>query len=220
MTAENLESLKERLEILSRERETAKRLLESAVDSLGFAVVVNEEFSRYSLFEECARKVRTFIAFDSLAFLVFSPTGWILPCFQRPSRTEGFFEEETAPLIEDRTFAWAVDRNRPVIVTARDGTGRILLHSMTTQNRTMGMFIGLLGEDEANILDLSFAFLTVVLSTVAGLLQNAELYSVIRELNSELTKNCRPDPSRALRSYAGQGHLLANVSIMKYELPM
>lgn len=189
MTAENLESLKERLEILSRERETAKRLLESAVDSLGFAVVVNEEFSRYSLFEECARKVRTFITFDSLAFLVFSPDGLDLAlAFSDPPGREGFFEEETAPLIEDRTFAWAVDRNRPVIVTARDGTGRILLHSMTTQNRTMGMFIGLLGEDEANILDLSFAFLTVVLSTVAGLLQNAELYSVIRELNSELTK--------------------------------
>ncbi|MGI6253117.1 MAG: ATP-binding protein [Aminivibrio sp.] len=189
MAAENYRTMKERLDTLSGERETAKRLLESAVDSLGFAVVVDEDFSQYSLFEECARKVRTFIAFKALAFLVFSPDGLDFSLsYIDPSGDEGFFEEEIGPLIDDRTFAWAVDRNRPVIVTARDGSGQILLHSMTTQNRTMGMFIGLLGEDEVHILDLSFAFLTVVLSSVAGLLQNAELYSVIRDLNSELTK--------------------------------
>lgn len=189
MTAENFESMKERLQILSGERETAKRLLDSAVDSLGFSVVVNEDFSRYALFEECARKVRTFIAFESLAFLVFSPDGLDFSfSYCDPSGAEVFFDDETGPLIDDRTFAWAVDRNRPVIVTARDGERQLLLHSITTQNRTMGMFIGLLGEDESSILDLSFAFLTVVLSAVAGLLQNAELYSVIRELNSELTK--------------------------------
>ncbi len=186
---EDSAAMKERLKILSGERETAKRLLESAVDSLGFSVVVNEDFSRYSLFEECARKVRTFIAFESLAFLVFSSDGLDFSLsYSDPPGKKAFFEEEIGPLIDDRTFAWAVDRNRPVIVTARDGSGQLLLHSMTTQNRTMGMFIGLLGEDEVHILDLSFAFLTVVLSSVAGLLQNAELYSVIRELNSELTK--------------------------------
>ena len=115
--------------------------------------------------------------------MVFSPDGLDLAlAFSDPPGREGFFEEETAPLIEDRTFAWAVDRNRPVIVTARDGTGRILLHSMTTQNRTMGMFIGLLGEDEANILDLSFAFLTVVLSTVAAC---AECRALLRYKGTE-----------------------------------
>ncbi|MBL3539659.1 response regulator [Aminivibrio sp.] len=189
MSGDSMEKMKEKLAILSKEREAAKRLLESAVDSLGFSVVVDEEFSFHTLFEECARKVRTFISFESLAFIVFSQDGLDMSLeFCDPPSGKPFLEQEMLPLIEDRTFAWAVDRNRPVIVTATDGRGQILLHSMTTQNRTVGMFMGYLGEDDADILDLSFAFLTVVLSTAAGLLQNAELYTVIRGLNSELSK--------------------------------
>ena len=189
MTEDLLENLKERNATLLKERETAKRLLDSAVDSLGFSVAVDENFSHRVLFEECARKVRAFITLDSLAFLLFSSDGldysldYCDPPDERP-----FFEHEMLPLVEDRTFAWAVDRNRPVIVTSSDGGGQILLHSMTTQNRTIGMFMGYLSGNEEDVLDLSFAFLTVVLSSAASLLQNAELYGVIRSLNSELSK--------------------------------
>lgn len=182
-----LENLKERNATLLKEREAAKRLLDSAVDSLGFSVAVDENFSHKLLFEECARKVRAFITLDYLAFLLFTPDGldYSLDYCDPPDGCL-FFEEEMHPLVEDRTFAWAVDRNRPVIVTSSDGSGQILLHSMTTQNRTIGMFMGYLAGDEGDVLDLSFAFLTVVLSSAAALLQNAELYGVIRTLNSEL----------------------------------
>ena len=54
MSGDPMEKMKERLSIFSREREATKRLLESAVDSLGFSVVVDEEFSFHALFEECA----------------------------------------------------------------------------------------------------------------------------------------------------------------------
>lgn len=216
MSGDPMEKMKERLAILSREREAAKRLLESAVDSLGFSVVVDEEFSYPALFEECARKVRTFIAFESLAFIVFSHDGLNMSLeFCDPSSGRPFFEKEMLPLVEDRTFAWAVDRNRPVIVTATDGRGQILLHSMTTQNRTMGMFMGYLAEDEADILDLSFAFLTVVLSAAAGLLQNAELYTVIRGLNSELSRKIErlEESERSLaEAMRARDIFLANVS--------
>lgn len=186
---DNVELLKERFSILSRERETAKRILESAVDSLGFSVIVNEEYFPEALLEEGARKIRTFITFDALVFFVFSPDGLGFSLsYCDPEEKLPFFEKEMIPLVEDRTFAWVIDRNRPVIITASDGKRQILLHSMTTQNRTMGMFMGLLGEDETAILDLSFAFLTVSLSSMAGILQNAELYSMIRGLNGELSK--------------------------------
>jgi signal transduction histidine kinase/CheY-like chemotaxis protein len=216
MTGESMEVLKKKLAAFTRDRETAKRLLESAVESLGFSVVVDEEFSSHHLFEECARKVRSFIAFDSIAFIVFSSDGLDFSLdFCDPLSGRSFFEKEMFPLVEDRTFAWAVDRNRPVIVTSTDGKGQILLHSMTTQNRTMGMFMGYLGEDEADILDLSFAFLTVVLSTAAGLLQNAELYSVIRDLNFELSKKIErlEESERSLaEAMRARDIFLANVS--------
>ena len=48
------------------------------------------------------------------------------------------------------------------------------------------MFMSLLGEDETDILDVSFAFFTVLLVSMASILHNAELYTMIQGLNNEL----------------------------------
>ncbi|HPE65809.1 MAG TPA: hypothetical protein PK849_06475, partial [Synergistales bacterium] len=97
--------------------------------------------------------------------------------------------------MDDGTFAWAVDRNKPVIITARPGKTsaglevkerQLLLHSIMSSNRSIGMFMSLLGEDETDILDVSFAFFTVLLGSMASILHNAELYTMIQGLNNEL----------------------------------
>lgn len=188
----NMDALNERITVLTRERETAKGILDSAVEALGFSVAVDDDFSEENLLKECAEKIRNFVHFNALAFFLFSSDGLeYFPSFTDPSYDLPFFEKEMALLVEDRTFAWTIDRNRPVIVTASDGKNKILLHSIITQNRTMGIFMGLLGEDESGILDLSFAFLTVLFSSLAGILQNAELYSLVQNLNSELSHKVR-----------------------------
>lgn len=187
-----MDALNKRIAVLTREREAAKGILDSAVEALGFSVAVDDEYSERALLEECAKKIRTFVRFESLAFFLFSSDGLdYFPSFTDPSSELPFFEKERDLLVEDRTFAWIIDRNRPVIVTASDGKSKILLHSIITQNRTMGIFMGLLGEDESGILDLSFAFLTVLFSSLAGILQNAELYSLVQNLNSELSRKVR-----------------------------
>ena len=184
---EERKKFEDRIGILTGERETAKRILDSAVESLGFSVPVDNEFSEAALLEQCAGKIRTFVRFDALVFYIFSSDGLdYAPAYGDPSSELLFFEREMELLVEDRTFAWVIDRNRPVIVTASDGRQKILLHSIITQNQTMGVFMGLLGEDEAGILDLSFAFLTVLFSSMAGILQNARLYSMVQNLNAEL----------------------------------
>ncbi len=200
---ERKKKLVERVRILSEERETTKRILESAVDSLGFSVLVDDGFSAADLLEQCAGKIRAFVRFDALVFYIFSSDGLdISPAFADPPAELPFFQKEMELLVEDRTFAWTIDRSRPVIVTASDGSRKILLHSVITQNRTMGIFMGLLGEDEAGILDLSFAFLTVLLNSMAAILQNAELYSMVQNLNAELK-------GKVNRLEESEGHLAA-----------
>ncbi len=189
---ETLEQLRERVRILNREREAAKRILESAVDSLSFSVIVDDSFSSEVLLAKAAQKLRSFIRLDALVFFLFSPDGLdCFPVFCDPPELLSFFEQEMTPLVDDGTFAWAVDRNKPVVITARpsevaDTERRILLHSIMTSNRSIGMFMGLLGEDETAVLDVSFAFFTVLLSSMASILQNAELYATIQGLNREL----------------------------------
>ncbi len=189
---ETLEQLRERVRILTREREAAKWILESAVDSLSFSVIVDDSFSSEILLAQAAQKLRSFIRLDALVFFLFSSDGLdCFPAFCDPQECLSFFEQEMTPLVDDGTFAWAVGRNKPVVITARpsedkDTERRILLHSIMTSNRSIGMFMGLMGEDEAAVLDVSFAFFTVLLSSMASILQNAELYATIQGLNREL----------------------------------
>ena len=193
---ESIDRLRERVKILTGEREAAKRILEAAVDSLVFPVVVDETFSSEILLSQAAQKLRSFIKLDALVFYLFSADGLdFFPAFCDPPERLSFFEEEMTPLVDDGTFAWAVDRNKPVIITARPRKmsaapetkeRQILLHSIMSSNRSIGMFMGLLGEDETGILDISFAFFTVLLGSMASILQNAELYTMIQGLNNEL----------------------------------
>ncbi len=193
---ESIERLRERVRVLTGEREAAKRILEAAVDSLVFPVVVDETFSSDVLLVQAAQKLRSFIKLDALVFYLFSADGLdFFPAFCDPPEKISFFEEEMVPLVDDGTFAWAIDRNKPVIITARPGKvsadtdakeRQLLLHSIISSNRSIGMFMGLLGEDETAILDVSFAFFTVLLGSMASILQNAELYTMIQGLNNEL----------------------------------
>ena len=193
---ESIDRLRERVRVLTGEREAAKRILEAAVDSLVFPVVVDETFSSDVLLVQAAQKLRSFIKLDALVFYLFSADGLdFFPAFCDPPEKISFFEDEMVPLVDDGTFAWAVDRNKPVIITARPGKvstdteakeRQLLLHSIISSNRSIGMFMGLLGEDETAILDVSFAFFTVLLGSMASILQNAELYTMIQGLNNEL----------------------------------
>lgn len=189
---ESLEGLRERVRLLTMERESAKRVLEAAVDSLSPSVIVDDSFSKRELLSQTAQRLRSFIRLDSLVFFLFSADGLdFYPAYCDPPEALPFFEEEMAPLIDDGTFAWAVDRNKPVVITAagraEDGTERrLLLHSIMTPSGAAGMFMALLGEDEAGILDVSYAFFTVLLSSAAAVLQNAEFNRTVRDLNREL----------------------------------
>ena len=193
---ESIDQLRERVRVLTGEREATKRILEAAVDSLAFPVVVDETFSSDVLLAQAAQKLRSFIKLDALVFYLFTPDGLdFFPAFCDPPERLSFFEEEMIPLVDDGTFAWAVDRNKPVIITARPGKTsaglevkerQLLLHSIMSSNRSIGMFMSLLGEDETDILDVSFAFFTVLLGSMASILHNAELYTMIQGLNNEL----------------------------------
>ena len=81
-----MDALNKRIAVLTREREAAKGILDSAVEALGFSVAVDDEYSERALLEECAKKIRTFVRFESLAFFLFSSDGLdYFPSFTDPS---------------------------------------------------------------------------------------------------------------------------------------
>lgn len=97
-------------------------------------------------------------------------------------------EREKAILVGDGSFAWALHRNKPTLIKSSDGKNTILLHSMTTSSRTMGIFLGLISSEKGALLDSHLYFVTVVLNSAASVLQYLELFSMVRGLNDSLKK--------------------------------
>ena len=73
-------------------------------------------------------------------------------------------------------------------ITVRLSSGEdAFLHALATPGRTMGVFFGILGEKKENILDISYAILSIYFSQVGGVLQNRELFRMIRNENKNLS---------------------------------
>ncbi len=97
-------------------------------------------------------------------------------------------EKEKAILVGDGSFAWALHRNKPTLIRSSDGRNTVLLHSMTTSSRTMGMFLGIISSEKGTLLDSHLYFVTVVLNSAASVLQYLELFSMVKGLNYSLER--------------------------------
>ncbi len=211
-----LQGLRDRIAVLEEERRSVAQILEAALSSVTFSVAVDDSFTEEELLRQAAQRLRSFVRFRTTAFYIVSEDGLDFDCrYCDPNDALPWVEREKDILVEDGTVSWCIDRNRSVTVTASDGATPILLHAIISQNRSMGLFLGVPGGDEREILDVSFAFLTVILGATAGLLQNAELYRTISRLNGELEgKILRLEESeRALEdANRSKDSFLANIS--------
>ncbi|NVN89596.1 MAG: response regulator [Desulfuromonadales bacterium] len=87
--------------------------------------------------------------------------------------------------IIDGTFAWALNRNQPIITPAADKKV-LILHPIATKSRIRGMFIGVLPENATTMDAPSLNVLSIVLNTCAYALENSTLYMMLRDNMSNL----------------------------------
>ncbi|MEA4951532.1 MAG: diguanylate cyclase [Aminivibrio sp.] len=181
--------LEERVSFLSLERQAALRAFETALDLNAFTASLTGLDSLQEVFRETASKLRSMERFGSLAFfLAGEEDGALYAAFSDPPGEEKILERELVPLIEDRTVAWTLRRKRPILVSRSDGQGKLFLHSLSSPSKILGLFLAVLGnnaEDTNN--EPSFPdFLSIVLTTAAGLADNLLLRARIDELNMNL----------------------------------
>lgn len=93
--------------------------------------------------------------------------------------------------INDGTFAWALNRNQPIIVTAICGEKTLLLHVLSTQSNIMGMFVGLLPGTHNVIDPTSLNALTIFLTNAAYALESNTLYDLLRDNMQNLEEKVR-----------------------------
>lgn len=182
-----LEKLQDKIVSLEEERWAVTNALDMALKINDISPDAAAEDSVESMLSLCYSRTAKLIDLKGGAFFLFSGEEVIFELSYADSpESEVRIERELPDLIDDGTIAWVVQTERPV--TARLSRGDdAFLHALATPGRTMGVFFGILGDKKENIPDLSYAILSIYFSQVAGVLQNRELFSMIRRENLSLS---------------------------------
>ncbi len=127
--------------------------------------------------------LRRLLDFEQSTFLLLEPDGLGFRMVNiDPASAELLLEQEMDAQIKAGVFAFATQRSTTVMVpacTVEGGT--VLLHTLATRSRLLGMFLGMTTSSLDQVPDTHQKLLSILLNNVAGALENCELY---RELAS------------------------------------
>lgn len=188
------EALKRRIKILEErnaalwtEKNIGMETLEAATLLSTFDTSLNKLDDPKLLLKEIIGRVRQLIDFKACAIYFLDEDSSFYPALCTPAELLPGIERMVAQRIEDRTFSWAIKRQKPVVSHFPDTGMTMILHVMTTISRTRGMFVGVLNEDWEGIADYALASLSLTLHASATALESYELYSNLRKLNRDLS---------------------------------
>jgi two-component system, sensor histidine kinase len=106
----------------------------------------------------------------------------------RPFSQQRPLQEEIDAKIEDGTFAWALNQNRPVIVPTIAGERILMLHVLATNSRIRGMYAGIVEDSHLCTEVSTLNAFSIILVNTAYALENSELYEMLREHSQNLEK--------------------------------
>jgi diguanylate cyclase (GGDEF)-like protein len=181
-----LRMLEETNDFLWKEKSTAEDILESAITLGSFDTSLNRLDDPGPILEEIVARARTILPFKAAAVYLVSEDSSFAQAICVPPGHAAEIEEIVSRRIEDRTFAWALKRRKPILSGLSGPEPLHLLHALSTISRTRGMFVGILGEEWQQLPEYSLALLSVLLSASAGALESFELYRNLRSLNRDL----------------------------------
>ena len=172
--------LEKQIRNLTAEKEIALKALELASSLGNFGADYTRLNAVQPILEELTKRARAMVDLSTAAvYLVDEETNDFEMAFcDSPDHIE-FIEDEVDGLIQDQSFAWALDQNKVTFFLTSDKSGYLLLHPMATSSRTRGMFIGVLPLGKRNVSDITLALFTVVMLSCAHALESIEFYQQV-----------------------------------------
>jgi len=162
--------------------------------------------------------LRRLVPFKAIGFIDLSGDSfeWSFLLLDPADRTSEAVEEVNHQ-IESDAFAWALAQNRPVILPGRHLSRTIVLHTLATPRRTVGMFIGAI--DESFIPDAAQKMISALLIGLADVLDNLWLVERLHAHNKNLeqlvesrTQDLRAARDQAQAASRSKSEFLANMS--------
>lgn len=183
-----VQDLEKKIDQLTEEHRMAVETLDRAANLIAFDSGPIHLTDNVQVLSETASKVLSLLDFKGLGFfLVNEETAGFELAYCEPESYCEQLENWVDLLIEEQTFAWALDRNKPVNVEATPEHPSLVLHSLATVSRVRGMFIGVPTAD--NLIESQRTLLTLVLHSSANLIESLELYPKLRQINETLETN-------------------------------
>ncbi len=191
------------------------------VASLGdFQTSINPDQDSSSILAATRANLGRLLTFRGTAFLMdTAEDGNLLIVDCDPVDERDRIQAEIDSQINDGTFAWALNQNRALVVPARSYGTSLVLHGLATRSRVVGMFVGILPDEEQVITDVSLNLLSILLFTCANALENAALYRKLSDYNKTLeegiqerTKELQVALEQAHVANAAKRQFLANMS--------
>lgn len=187
MTLEQTISFQEKqLELLRRERAAAMEALDLAASLGNFAPALSQQSDSIPILSETCTRVRQMINMQTTAIYLAQeePYDFILAFCDNPARSQ-YLDHEVALLINDNSFAYALQKQAPVFFLSSDKR-HLLLHVIASSKRVLGMLVGELQGDEDGILDTTLKLFSVVMLSAAHALESFGVHQLFLENNKRL----------------------------------
>ena len=144
------------------------------------------------VFEVAREHLVKILKFDAIAFYrVDEPDSDFLLKFIWPDEKLNTIKTEVDRRINDSSFAWAVNQNRPVVVKSSEQGKHLILHVLSTKQRVRGMFAGLISDVSPQLEETIQYTLSIILQNTANALESVALYNLFQETNSHLENKVR-----------------------------
>jgi PAS domain S-box-containing protein len=187
---ERIRTLEEQVEYLNKEKRAILEAIELAANLGNFHTSLNKIDDPVVILHETQNRISNILNFKTVSFFIVSEEDSnFYRALTEPASEAGNIDREVNALIDDKTFAWALRRNKPVTVSSIDKKEKIVLHSMNTPSRTRGIFVGILANPVEEILDLSLFLFSITIIACSNALESFELYRRIKDKNKELEES-------------------------------
>lgn len=211
-------SLLERNSYLEEANKQYVLLLDTLATNREFQNDLGKAESETEVYQATLSQIRRLLPFQAMGCLGSMDDGSfeLLAC--DPPESFSFLGGQADRTIIDGSFAWALNRNQPMITPAGNESA-VLLHVISTRRRIRGMFIGMM-PDSTDHLDASMQnVLTIILYTAAHALESLSYQrlllanlSTLEERVAERTKALQSAMEMAEAASRAKSEFLATMS--------
>jgi len=181
--------LKTRIAHLEELNQKIQLSLDSIKTLVGLQKRIGTNRNLFSIFRQSAEQILQMVNFKLVAFYLYQEDRYeFVPEYIFPGFLTADLQQEIDEQIENGTFSWALNQNRPLFVKpfCLKDEYDLVLHSLSTENQTLGLFVGQLPIEASQVYQESLDFLNIALMVASLAAENATLYQRVESYNKTL----------------------------------